>query len=86
MVPLNRDSGRNSGRFSFVEGGNRSWSPVVYAAYLTAKATLKEIAVLAEIMQQAGKPGFIACPDDCGVLRGAFRDGHQMFFQWFGAA
>jgi hypothetical protein len=86
MVPLNRDSGRNSGRFSFVEGGNRSWSPVVYATDHTSEATLKEVTVLAEIMQHAGKSSFIACPEDCGVFRGALGDGDQMFYKWFGPA
>jgi hypothetical protein len=83
MVPLNRDSGRNSGRFSFVERGNGSWSPVVYAAGLTTKAAPKEIAILAEIVQQTRKSGFIAGPEDGGVSRGAFPDGRQMFSQWF---
>jgi hypothetical protein len=68
-----------------MQGGNRSWRPVVYAANLTSQAPLKEVTMLAKIVEQAGKSGFIACPEDCGVFRGAFRNGHQMFAKWFGA-
>jgi hypothetical protein len=48
---------------------------VVYPADLTSQATLKEVTILAEIVEQPGKSGFIACPEDCGVFRGAFRNG-----------
>jgi hypothetical protein len=86
MVSLNRDSGWNACRSSFVERGDRTWGPVVYAANLASQATLKQVAVLAEVVQQAGKSRLIAGPEVCGIPRGAFRDGHQMFSQWFGAA
>jgi hypothetical protein len=48
---------------------------VVYPADLTSQATLKEVTILAEIVEQAGKSGLFACPEDCGVFRGAFRNG-----------
>jgi hypothetical protein len=37
-------------------------------------------------VQQAGKSGFIAGPEDYGVIRGALGDGNQMFYKWFGPA
>lgn len=75
MVPLDCNRGWNPCRLSLVEGGNRSGGPVVYPADLTSQATLKEVTILAEIVEQPGKSGFIACPEDCGVFRGAFRNG-----------
>jgi hypothetical protein len=86
MVPLDRDSRCNTCGFPLVEGGDRSWSPVVYAADFASQATLEEFSVLAEIVQQAGKSRFLAGAEDCGVFRGAVRDGREMFAKWLGAA
>ena len=85
MVPLDCNRRWNPFRSTRVKCGNRTWSPVVYAADLASQSTLKQITVLTEIVQRAGKSGFVARTEDGGIPRCAFRNGHQMFAKWFAA-